>query len=423
MACWYQTAHVIGQEGYFKSARIREAPDLGKPCYPHERYCAPLLCSSYLPSLVQLNQPGPIKRKPWASRLHHKPRQSRAEKDTLMKTIFDLPENLVEDEIFSRLQISSVRSTCRKWNTLCNRIFLGEEAAAKKQFLMMNSSRINLMNFDLSKDDGDPSIEQVSVLDQIQISKVFQCDGLLLCVLEDSSRPLLVWNPYLGQTRWIEPRSSSFHSSYRFSLGYDNNLNHKILRISNEIHPVTSEHVSGFELYDFTSSSWKVLDGSVLCFDFTAESFGPLLPLPSHSYHGLHYLSFSCVREEDQLDVLYQHWDARETIETSITDKIGPDVVSWTKFLKVVTDYWVDPTAGSFLVDEEKKIVVVFVLERVSFGCLHQTAHVLGQDGYFKSVRIREAPYLQNSSSPHKRYYPPLCCSSYLPSLLQLQSN
>lgn len=178
-----------------------------------------------------------------------------------MKTIFDLPENLVEDEIFSRLQISSVRSTCRKWNTLCNRIFLGEEAAAKKQFLMMNSSRINLMNFDLSKDDGDPSIEQVSVLDQIQISKVFQCDGLLLCVLEDSSRPLLVWNPYLGQTRWIEPRSSSFHSSYRFSLGYDNNLNHKILRISNEIHPVTSEHVSGFELYDFTSSSWKVLDG------------------------------------------------------------------------------------------------------------------------------------------------------------------
>ncbi|CAN6843756.1 unnamed protein product [Brassica oleracea] len=266
-----------------------------------------------------------------------------------MKTIFDLPENLVEDEIFSRLQISSlrsVRSTCRKWNTLCeNRIFLGEEAAAKKQFLMMNSSRINLMNFDLSKDDGDPSIEQVSVLDQIQISKVFQCDGLLLCVLEDdSSRPLLVWNPYLGQTRWIEPRSSSFHSSYRFSLGYDNNLNHKILRISNEIHPVTSEHVSGFELYDFTST----------------ESFGPLLPLPSHSYHGLHYLSFSCVREEDQLDVLYQHWDARDTIEISITDKIGPDVVSWT----------------NFLVDEEKKIVVVFVLERVSFGCLHQTAHV-----------------------------------------------
>ncbi|KAG2285476.1 hypothetical protein Bca52824_045080 [Brassica carinata] len=323
-----------------------------------------------------------------------------------MKTIFDLPENLVEDEIFSRLQISSlrsVRSTCRKWNTLCkNRIFLGEEAAAKKQFLMMNSSRINLMNFDLSKDDGDPSIEQVSVLDQIQISEVFHCDGLLLCVLEDSSRPLLVWNPYLGQTRWVKPRNSSFHSSDRFALGYDhNNLNHRILRISNEIHPVPSEHASGAV-------------GSVLCFDFTAESFGPLLPLPPfHSYDGLHFLSFSCVREEQQL----------ATIEISVTDKIGPGDVSWTKFLKVNTGYWVYPTAGSFLVDEEKKIVVVFVLEKVSSGCRYQTVHVFGQDGYFKSVRIRQAPYLQNSSSPHKRYYPPLVCYSYLPSLPQLQCN
>uniref|UniRef100_M4DL66 F-box associated beta-propeller type 1 domain-containing protein n=1 Tax=Brassica campestris TaxID=3711 RepID=M4DL66_BRACM len=336
---------------------------------------------------------------------------------------------------------------CQKWNTSCkNRIFLGKEAAAKKQFLMMNSSRISLMNLDLPKDDGSPSIEQVSVLDQIQISEVFHCDGLLLCVLEDSSRPLLVWNPYLGQTRWIEPRHCGFHSSDRFALGYD-----KILRISNEIHPITTEHVLG---YDFTSSSWKVLDGvpperqigsysrgvalkgntyfrasvvgSVLCFDFTAESFGPLLPLPLppfHSYHGLHFLSFSCVREEDQLAVLYQHWNARETIEISVTDKIGPEVVSWTKFLKAVTGYWVDPTAGSFLVDEEKKIAVVFVLERLSFGCLHQTAHVFGQDGYFKSVRIREAPYLWNDFYPHKRYYPPLCCSSYLPSLLQLQST
>lgn len=377
-----------------------------------------------------------------------------------MKTIFDLPENLVEDEIFSRLQISSlrsVRSTCRKWNTLCeNRIFLGEEAAAKKQFLMMNSSRINLMNFDFSKDDGDPSIEQVSVLDQIQISKVFQCDGLLLCVLEDdSSRPLLVWNPYLGQTRWIEPRSSSFHSSYRFSLGYDNNLNHKILRISDEHHPITSKHVLGFELYDFSSGSWKVLDvtphweiwshlrgvslkgnayfpaqkkvgtkirrvaGFFLCFDFTTESFGPLLPLPFQSEHGGVFTSLSCVRE-DQLAVLYQHWEAQETVEISVTDKIGPNVVSWTKFLKLVTSFCVHPYSGSFFIDVEMKIAVVFVLERAK-ACRYQTAHVIGQDGYFKSVRIREAPDLGNTFHPHERYCAPLVCSSYLPSLVQLQ--
>ncbi|CDY43731.1 BnaAnng07460D [Brassica napus] len=156
------------------------------------------------------------------------------------KTILDLPEDLVEDEIISRLPISSlrsVRSTCKKWNTLCkNRILFGK--AAKKQFLMMDSRRICLMNLDLSKDNGDPSIKQVSVLDQkFQIPMVFQSDGLLLCVLKDYSR-LVVWNPYLGQMRWIEPRNS-FHSSDRFALGHDSNFNYKILRISSEIHPVT----------------------------------------------------------------------------------------------------------------------------------------------------------------------------------------
>ncbi|KAG2285472.1 hypothetical protein Bca52824_045076 [Brassica carinata] len=52
-----------------------------------------------------------------------------------------------------------MRSTCKKWNTSCkNWILFGK--AAKKQFLMMDSRRISLMNFDLSKDNGDPSIRQ-----------------------------------------------------------------------------------------------------------------------------------------------------------------------------------------------------------------------------------------------------------------------
>ncbi|WZZ55384.1 hypothetical protein YC2023_055491 [Brassica napus] len=86
-----------------------------------------------------------------------------------MKTICDLPVDLVEDEIISRVPMTSlrsVRSTCKKWNTSCkNRIIFGK--AAKK---MMVSRRISLMNIDLSKDNGDLSIRQVSVLDQIQIS-------------------------------------------------------------------------------------------------------------------------------------------------------------------------------------------------------------------------------------------------------------
>ncbi|KAG2285471.1 hypothetical protein Bca52824_045075 [Brassica carinata] len=318
-----------------------------------------------------------------------------------MKTVFDLPEDLVEDEIISRLPIASlrsVRSTCRKWNTLCkNRIFsVKKEQHQKKQFLMMDS-RICLMNFDVRKDDGDPSIEQVSVLDQIQISNVFHCDGLLLCFLMDCSR-LLVWNPYLGQTRWIEPRNS-FQISDRFALGYDhNNLNHKILRISIK-NPATSGHFLGFELYDFSSSSWKVFDDVIPDWEIRDHHLHSV-SLKGKYHRGRVSVSLSCVRE-DQLAVMYQHWDARETIEISVTDKIGPDVVSWTKFLKVVTgSFYVHPFSGSFLVDEEKKAAVVFVLERVD-ACWYQTAHVIGQDGYFKSVRIREAPDLENIFYPH----------------------
>ncbi|CAN7062124.1 unnamed protein product [Brassica rapa subsp. trilocularis] len=113
--------------------------------------------------------------------------------------------------------------------------------------------------------------------------------------------------------KWIEPRHRSFHN------------------------PVTSKHVSGFELYDFTSSSWKVLDdvtpewvirdhrdsvslkgntyfrtivrGFIDCFYFTTESFGPLLPLPPFQPgHREFSVSLSCVRE-DQLALLYQQSD------------------------------------------------------------------------------------------------------------------
>ncbi|CAN6843806.1 unnamed protein product [Brassica oleracea] len=166
---------------------------------------------------------------------------------------------------------------------------------------------------------------------------------------------------------WIEPRHS-FQRGDSFSLGYDdNNLNHKILRIFDEIHPVTDRNVLGIEFYDFSSSSWKVLDatqgwqirfhrpsvslkgnayfttsvaGFFICFDFTTESFGSLLPLPFQPEHGGVSMSLSCVRE-DQLAVLYQQSD--KTIEISVTDKIGPDVVSWTKFLKLLTDFRVNP--------------------------------------------------------------------------------
>ncbi|KAG2309206.1 hypothetical protein Bca52824_028954 [Brassica carinata] len=225
--------------------------------------------------------------------------------------------------------------------------------------------------------------------------------------------------------------------------------------VSNVMTVTDRRRVLGFELYEFNSSSWKVLDDVTphwdilsdvrsvslkgnayftahkntreewretrrfLCFDFTTERFGPLLPLPFQSEQGGLFTSLSVVREE-QLAVSYQHRVSRETVEISVTDKIGPHVVSWTKFLRLVTSFCVQPYSGSFFVEEEKKTAVFFVLESVN-ACCYQTAHLIGQDGYFKSLRIREAPYPGNDFYPRIRYCAPLVCASYLPSLVQLQ--
>ncbi|XP_010468156.1 PREDICTED: F-box/kelch-repeat protein At3g13680-like [Camelina sativa] len=302
------------------------------------------------------------------------------------------------------------------------------------------------MKFDLQgiRDDDDdddsvsPSVKQVSVLDQIKVTEILHCDGLLLCVLEDRPR-LLVWNPYLGQTMWIHPRQN-FDVFDRYAIGYDNNRNHKILRIFGEW-----DTVLGYEIYDLSSHSWTVFDvtppdceweipffrrsvslkghayflaeSMVACwdilvsFDFTTERFGPNLLLPSCDYYPK---SLSCVREE-QLAVLYiddLHW------EIWITNKINPYEMSWSK-LHCLNHFSIDLIGGTFLIDEEENVAVVFDLDHLYKGG-HQQAHILRQDNYFKSVNLRETRYFNEygelvTDTP--------VCSSYVPSLVQLQIN
>jgi len=51
-----QTPNIIGQDGYFKSLNIGKVGFFGQIV---PKYCLPLVCSSYVPSLVhlQINQP------------------------------------------------------------------------------------------------------------------------------------------------------------------------------------------------------------------------------------------------------------------------------------------------------------------------------------------------------------------------------
>ncbi|CAN7112543.1 unnamed protein product [Brassica rapa subsp. narinosa] len=383
-----------------------------------------------------------------------------------MATMSDLPLDLTK-EIFSRVpltSLSSVRSTCKSWNSISKSQVLCESAAGRKQFLgfMMKDFSVCSMKFDLQgiqnkADFVNPSIKQVSVLDQVEISQIFQCEGLLLCVTRDKSR-LLVWNPYLGQTRWIQPRNT-FLSGDQYALGYDKNRKHKILRILGDYK--SGSMVLGYEIFDLSANTWKVSNDNqdwridhyqrgvslkghtyflakekiriggtnnnidcILSFDFTTERFRKLLPLPFKSYYS-DKLVLSCVREE-QLAVLHYSWVMGQALEIWVTKKIDPGEVSWSKFLRLTSWCMGDILPGSFFIDEEKKVVVVVVYEIRILTGRNQSAHILGPDGYFKSVNIGETRYIGRRIKHGymiSELCGPLVCSSYVPSSVQLQTN
>ncbi|WZZ26277.1 hypothetical protein YC2023_009678 [Brassica napus] len=209
--------------------------------------------------------------------------------------------------------------------------------------------------------------------DQIDVREIFHCDGLLLCIPKDHSR-LVVWNPYWGQTRWIECthnyrlQPNHLVDKYTYALGYDSSSSsHKILRFSD-----FATMFVEFRIYEFSSDSWRILDllprvwmigygergltlkgntywfaseiqfknSFLVCFDFTRETFWSHLPLPFDDAYPEDTVSLSSVRE-DQLVVLFQPWDIL-TLEIWISNKIDEPnsgvVEGWVTYQEVIRD-------------------------------------------------------------------------------------
>ncbi|VYS58301.1 unnamed protein product [Arabidopsis thaliana] len=343
-------------------------------------------------------------------------------------TISHLPTELLE-EILSRLPLKStraVRSTCKKWDSLFkNRSFISKAAAAREgesQMVVLMDHNLHLVSFFFGSDSS------VDTTIQIQNN-------------------LVVWNPYWGQTRWIKPRCSfeipQGCDMYRYAIGYDNKRrNHKILRfIDYEFHYPRDNVVLWYEIYDFESDLWTTLDVTtphwlincgnrgvtlkgntywcakkrnsdlflnadhIICFDFTSERFGPLLLLPFSDLDGV--VTLACVREE-KLAALVCHEDV---VEVWITIKIEANEVLWSKFLTVNVDLGDEIpsslTYGSFFIDEEKKVAMIFdkTLDR------GDTVHIMGEAGYGGQVDLGE---------PINKRRCPLVCS-YVPSLVQIK--
>ncbi|KAL1189692.1 F-box protein [Cardamine amara subsp. amara] len=374
----------------------------------------------------------------------------------------NLPKDLAE-EVLSRVPVKSIRKvrfTSKKWNTLSKDKFfamkhLGEERLAtanKFMVVMMMDFEVYLMNINLQDKVMEREAKLISLVDsyEVDIAKVFHCDGLLLCITKDHTK-LVVWNPYWGQTRWIEPTHNSHRLDFHSYAGYDKACrSYKILRFIDLNSPTLFVEV---KIYDLNSDSWRILDvvpdgkifrqsGGVslngntywfaggkpsvyekaflMCFDFTSEKFGPLLPIPSEWYFN-DIVLISTVREE-QLAIAYLHRDSF-MLEIWITTKIEPNAVSWSNnvFLSLdmtpLVDLGFRPGDGSdvsFFIDEEKKVAVLFGKDtregNRDINPTRNVVYVIGVDGSFTKSNLGESPY--------QSCYPLGC--SYVPSLVQL---
>ncbi|CAH8261469.1 unnamed protein product [Arabidopsis lyrata] len=367
-------------------------------------------------------------------------------------TISDLPRDLLEKEIFSRIPLKYVRAlrlTCKEWETLIKSRSLTIDEEESQMIVLMD---YNLCLMSISMNGGEPSTEirgKLTCLDeQVKISQFFHCEGLLLCILKDDTK-VVVWNPYWGQTRMIQPRFSHRPGGtdwINYALGYYENNSKmkscKFLRFLDYFYyipaPTKEKIFFWYEIYDFDTGLWTTLDVTphwrirfdnygvslkgntywcaternpadpflnvdhIICFDFTSERFGPLLPLPFRTtYYNL--VTLSCVREE-KLAALFCH---DGIVEVWITTNIEANKVSWSKFLTFdVGDYRISPCTDSFFIDDVNKVAMIF---DKTWNC--NTVTIIGEAGYVRDVDLGE-PAHQNSL---------LLVCPYVPSLVQIK--
>uniref|UniRef100_M4DZ76 F-box domain-containing protein n=2 Tax=Brassica campestris TaxID=3711 RepID=M4DZ76_BRACM len=351
-----------------------------------------------------------------------------------MTMITDLSLDLVE-EILSKVPLTSlkaVKSTCKRWNTLSKDESFTKKHSAKEFPLFLtfdyyfSQRRFNVHRIHYNTKDL-PCIKEIGKLHSpIKLHILHHCGGLLLGYAEEK---LVVWNPSLAQTRWIELRNKR-RGLGQCAIGYDNNKNHKVLVRFYNVHEnnIINEHEIRHGIYDFKSSSWRghdipnpkrlrergvsvkgdnyfVVDGKLLGFDFTKERFGPFMDLPFESSDDFEYdrIPYSCVRGE-QLAVLFQRHLCDLVIW--ITTKIEPDTVSWSNFFKVDLkpflgfDHWFK--VRSFVIDKEKKIGVVCGTELKSH-INEEKCYVVEEDGCYQAKTGKQYVF------------------SYVPSSVQIQ--
>ena len=181
-----------------------------------------------------------------------------------------------------------------------------------KDYRVCSMSVNNLHESDKNADDpstvfmGELDLKDSrTISDQVDVSEIFHRDGLLLCSTKDNS--LVVWNPCTGQTKWIQhihaPYTRKEEGRPMYFLGYGNNKSrrsYKILRYWDDA--TLSNQVVEFEIYDFSSDSWRVLNNVTCNFvprvnGMSLKGNGYCLAFDKMNHSKKYLLSFDCTTE------------------------------------------------------------------------------------------------------------------------------
>ncbi|KAJ4894359.1 putative F-box protein [Raphanus sativus] len=204
-----------------------------------------------------------------------------------------------------------------------------------------------------------------------------------------------------------------------YALGKSKNNEYKILRGHHHGHGYLEPCLVEYEIYDFTSNSWRVIGktrewsiprmwrggtsvngntywltftfrkngprsrDTLRCFDFSTERF-ELVSLSGdpRSYHAF---ALSVTREEQKLCLLTSSRDEVYDIDVWMATKVKcTGDMSWSKLLTVKRTHryeFITLCAGmSFLADRENKVLVHPSRYKNSSNCLH----ILGEDKYLQ---------------------------------------
>ncbi|CAF2154090.1 BnaA01g26420D [Brassica napus] len=189
-----------------------------------------------------------------------------------MVMITDLPFDL-EKKILTLVPKESRpqwQTTCKRWYALRQDLLAKKHLAqtGREFILLLNTSVFSTtINLQGVHNNVDPTMEFGGKLgslqdsNDLQIDSIFYCKGLVLCTMVGKQR-LLVCNPSNRETRYVKPRSNGCSE---YALGYKGSKSscvnsYKILRYCRYFDMQMRRTVSEFELYDFMSDSWRVLE-------------------------------------------------------------------------------------------------------------------------------------------------------------------